>query len=327
MPIPAGIGVAQWRLGWSMKRKRFRLVVITAFFLSFVVIRCGGSHSGGGAQVLSPNGNWNQVRKASEVKPYSNNGYCRVTDAVTYQPTGTANTELWVRGGGWENGELLSNFASRVKNSSYIAIVLSATQPNGQYNSNYFFKYYQDRMPGANLQRVYTTARNATDPNLIQIIQNAGAIVITGGQADLLRHLKSNVGVGAAIVAAYRNGIPVYTNSASASLVGTYFGWDITKRQVGLGLGLTAPTFVSHLEAPQNYGQGLNDLWALVPNHSKQSFGLTAGTLTAVNGTTMAVYGSDPSKHFVYVYDQRLPRTENCRYWVLLPGDKFGIGL
>lgn len=301
--------------------KRYRLFIAIATLGAVVgVVRCGGGGADS-AEALrgepTPALRWK--KNPNDVTPFQN-GLCRVSDAIepVSPPTHPART-LWVRGGGWEGNSTLSTFTDHLTSGQYAALILSATSASGNTNTQYFLKYYKERMPGVRVQPIYTRqASDAENANYVSVVKGASAILITGGYPDNLRHLVRTA-LGRAIQQAYLAGIPVYTNSASTSLVGSLFAWDLNQK-IQSGLSLLKPAFLSHLERSGHPEQ----LWGIVPKRLQQSFGVWETTTAVIEDQVLTVYG-EGSTTLVFVYDQEFPRSAKCRYWVLQAGESFPV--
>jgi hypothetical protein len=256
-----------------------------------------------------------------EVRAFSGT-YCRVSEARNVESRGTSRKRvLFVRGGGWEKADVLQSFVSYVTGGD-IAIVLSAA--NSQEEANQYLGYYTPLMSGATLHPIYTQSTADANRSTFASLSKMKGIFVPGGNPSRLRDLHQTW-LGVAIKSAYEKGIPVYTNSASTALVGPYFGWNLWESLLP-SLRLLPATFVSHLENPAKYQQSPSDPWKLVDNgHLEQSFGLTAGTLALVQDNEITLSGNGDPQNMMLVYDSKLPRTDHCHYWVLVPGESYTI--
>lgn len=292
------------------------LILLVLAFVAVGVVRCGReSEPAAGVMETLPAISIDLSKALKDAQ-----GHCHISQAYNYGGKKAAKPErvLWTRGGNWEDLKTLSLFAKYAQGGT-AAIILNAAPSAGAEDINYYLDYYKKRMLGTTLEPIYALGSDADRDEHVQTIKRAKAIVITGGYPDHLRALPKSE-LGKAIKAAYERGIPVYTNSASVSLVGKYFGWDLKRRHT-VGLELLTPTFMSHMERPGK----TEELWRIVPKAGAQAFGLTADTLAVINDKELVVYGDDPAKHRVFVYDQRFPRSEVCPFWVLLPGEAFPV--
>lgn len=269
------------------------------------------------------------VRAAMEAVTADARQDCRISD-ITAIVTPTLSPEagssrLWVRGGGGDASQVLSQFSKLKLRGKPIVIVLSATAANAFQST---FNYFQTKLPGIALEGVYTQSQaDANRDNNAQAVGNAGAVIITGGYPDRLRHIPGTR-LGEAIRAAHARGVPIYTDSASLSLIGNYFAWDVPKNinRTNRGIGAVPAVFLSHLDEPQKYGRSfLDDLWMVVPSRKALGFGLTGQTVGTVRGSVITAYGSNSAIHRIYVYDQRYLPTVNCERWYLVPGESFSL--
>jgi len=269
------------------------------------------------AALESVKGDANRECRLSEVKPI----------LVTGAPEMTDPRVLWVRGGGWESDETLRNFSGFNQSGRPIVVILSAAPINGTQDVNYYLNYYRQRMTGT-FQAIRTqNASEANNENYAEQVRNAGAIVITGGYPDQLRHIPGTA-LGNAIREAHAAGIPIYTNSASVSMIGNYFAWNVPKTLSGQNAGLnTVPAvFLSHLNEASKFGSDfLQDLWMVVPSRRKLGFGVMAQTIAYLRGLKLKVYGESPVRNRVYVYDARYGATQNCVRWFMVPGESFDL--
>lgn len=305
----------------------FRIVSFIGL-ISIALARCGtqGGTSVGSqlsADYTPQTFTWTQSVDSIKSGP---DGNCRITDAISYTPTPItqAKTTLWVRGGGWENQDVLNGFGKYVGSDGYAAIILSATDSSGGTGTNYFLNYYRQRMTGVKLVPIHTSNfSDASNSQYVQTVNGAQAIVITGGNTERLRHLVGSP-LGQAVVAAHARGIPVYTNSASTSLIGRYFSWNL-RQTIRKGLDLLPVSFLSHFDETAKFGQGTQDLWRLVPSRLSQSFGVTSETIAIIRENQLKVWGNNPTRNLVYVFDSRFPKTANCASWVLRPGETFPL--